>query len=158
QSLQCIPLEYFDKPIAWLEHHERVSGRGIVVFGASRGAELALLLASVHPNIKGVIALSPSSVVWNGMPKDPPMAVCSSWTLDERPVPFMPYDSSRDPTKGVGSEFTPAVQRVFYKFFQEELARKDLVEKAAIRVEHIHGPILLACGEDDTLWPAGEMG
>jgi pimeloyl-ACP methyl ester carboxylesterase len=157
QSLQCIPLEYFDKPIAWLESNGRVAGHGIVVFGASRGAELALLLASIHPNIKGVIALSPSSVVWNGMPKEPPVTVCSSWTLDDRPIPFMPYDSSRDPTKGIGSEITPAVQRVFYQFFVDELARTDAVAKAAIRVEQIHGPILLASGDDDTIWPAGEM-
>src|SRR5882724_1915790 len=63
ETLQSVPLEYFDNPIKWMEHNEKFPQRGVVILGASGGAELALLLASIKPQIKGVIALSPSSVV-----------------------------------------------------------------------------------------------
>ncbi len=153
-SLEMIPLEYFDKAIEWMEHNEKIGPGGIVVVGASRGAELALLLASTKSAIKGVIALSPSSVVWNGMPKEPPMIVCSSWSLGGRPVPFMPADPSKD----LGKDISPGGLRVIYKFFQEELIKKEAVEKAGIKVEQIHGSVLLASGHDDEIWPAEEMG
>ncbi len=154
ESLAMIPLEYFDKPIAWMRQNHKVGPGGIIAIGASRGAELALLLASVKPEIKGVIALSPSSVVWNGMPKEPPMVVCSSWSFGGEPVPFMPADLSRDIVK----EVSAGGLRAIYQLFQGELAKKDLVSKAAIKVERIQGPILLASGDDDAIWPAEAMG
>jgi len=150
ESLQLIPLEYFDKAIDWMGHNNHVRPGGIIVVGASRGAELALLLASIKPEIKGVIALSPSCVVWNGMPKQLPVLPCSSWTLGGKPVSFMPYDS----TKNMVPDDLPAV----YKLFKEQLAQNEAVEKAAIKVEQIHGPVLLASGHDDAIWPADKMG
>jgi uncharacterized protein len=153
-SLARIPLEYFDKPIAWMQTNQAVSPGGVVVVGASRGAELALVLASVRPEIRGVIALAPSSVVWNGMPEEPPMVVCSSWSLGSKPVPFMPADLHRD----LGKEISLGGLPVLYKFFQEELGKQELVAKAAIEVERIHGPVLLASGHDDAIWPAEAMG
>jgi uncharacterized protein len=154
ESLQMIRLEYFDKAIEWLRQNVQAERVGIVAVGRSRGAELALLLASARPAIRGVVAVSPSSVVWNGMPKEPPMVVCSSWSLSGKPVPFMPADPGRD----LGKELAAGGLRVIYQFFQGELAKKELVSKAAIRVEQIRGPVLLASGHDDEIWPAEEMG
>jgi dienelactone hydrolase len=148
ESLQSIPLEYFDQAIAWMETNQQAHADRVVVVGASRGAELALLLASTNPKIKGVVALSPSSVVWNGMPKELPIVPCSSWTLGGKPVPFMPYDSTKAAPKDMHD---------VYLLFQEALKQRKAVEKAAIKVERIHGPVLLASGQDDEIWPAGEM-
>jgi len=129
-----------------MEHNKKFPQSGVVILGASRGAELALLLASIKPQIKGVIALSPSSVVWFGLPKELPILPCSSWTLGGKPVPFMPYDSSR--------KIVPGDMRAMYKNIEESLAQKEAVEKAAIKVEQIHGPVLLASGHDDEICPA----
>jgi esterase/lipase len=149
ESLQLIPLEYFDEAVDWLRRNERTSSRRIVVIGGSRGAELALLLASTNPKIGGVIAISPSSVVWNGMPKEWPILPCSSWTLGGKPVPFMPFDS----TKTV----MPMEMRDVYKTFQEALNQKEAVKNASIKVEQIQGPVMLASGHDDEIWPAEQM-
>jgi dienelactone hydrolase len=154
ESLEMIPLEYFDKAIEWLQQHARAKEVGIVAVGGSRGAELALLLASSRSAIKGVVAISPSSVVWNGMPKEPPMVVCSSWSSGGKPVPFMPVDLSRD----IFREVTAGGFHAVYQFFQGELAKKDRVSQASIGVERIHGPVLLASGDADEIWPAQEMG
>ncbi len=149
ESLQLIPLEYFNKAIEWMETNKQTRIRRVVVVGISRGAELALLLGSTNPKIKGVIALSPSSVVWNGMPNELPILPCSSWTLGGKPVPFMPYDSTK--------VAAPKDVHDIYRSFQEALKQKAAVEKATIKVERIHGPVLLASGQDDEIWPAGQM-
>lgn len=149
ESLQLIPLEYFDKPIEWLQTNQQAHATRVAVFGVSRGAELALLLASSNPKVKGVIALSPSSVVWNGMPKELPIVPCSSWILRGCPVPFMPYDSTK--------VTVPKDMHDIYVSFQEALKKKHMVEEATIKVERIHGPVLLASGHDDEIWPAEEM-
>jgi dienelactone hydrolase len=149
ESLQLIPLEYFDRAIEWMAHNKKIPSGRIVVIGGSRGAELALLLAATNPKIKGVIALSPSSVVWNGMPKELPMLPCSSWTVDGKPVPYIPYDSE--------TNAMPGDMHDIYKYFQTELTKKEAVQNAAIKVERIQGPVLLASGADDALWPAADM-
>lgn len=68
-SIEQIPLEYFEKAIAWMQHSDKMRQDGIAIFGASKGAEAALLLGSRDPAIKAVIAMSPSNVVWQGLPK-----------------------------------------------------------------------------------------
>jgi uncharacterized protein len=66
QLMEEIPLEYFEKAVLWLKKQPEVNPDKIIVMGASRNAELALLIASFFPNnIHGVIAYSPSSVSWS---------------------------------------------------------------------------------------------
>ncbi len=144
ENLESIPLEYFDKPIEWMQHNTHIPSTNIVVIGASRGTEVALLLGSLKPAVKGVIAISPSSVVWSGIPKDASSGACPSWTMDGKPIPYMPLDPN-DITSGI------------YHYFVRSLARTNDVERAAIHVENIRGPILLASGQDDPICPAGEM-
>ena len=146
EYLDMIPLEYFNKPIEWMKNHEKIKRGEIAVVGGSKGAELALLLASREPEIKGVIAFAPSSVVWQGIPKVfwPPR---SSWSLNGKSVPFVPYDYSKG--------FNPNDLLGLYK---QSLTQKERLEKATIEVEKIHGPVLLLSGRDDNMWPSAEMG
>jgi uncharacterized protein len=148
-TLEEIDLEYFDKPIAWLMAGERARKGGIVVAGGSKGAELALLLASRKTEISGVIAISPSSVVWQGLPKVywPTPPVRSSWRAGGKPVAFVPYDSG----------YIPDPSRLV-DYYRRSLANQDAARAAAIPVEKINGPVLLLLGADDTLWPSAEMG
>jgi dienelactone hydrolase len=146
EYLDMIPLEYFDKPITWLGNNEKIRRAMIAVVGVSKGAELALLLASRKPQIRGVIAIAPSSVVWQGIPKTfwPPR---SSWSLGGQQVPFVPYvyGKGSDPNDVLG-------------LYRQSLMQKEQVQKAAIEVEKIGGPILLLSGQQDNLWPSAEMG
>jgi dienelactone hydrolase len=150
-ALEMIPLEYFGKAIGWMQNNERIRPNGIVVVGKSKGAELALLLASKHPDIVGVVAVVPSSVVWQGIPKTfwPAPPALSSWSLHGNPTPFVPWDYSHG--------FNPFGSGGIHKLYQQSLTQKDAVEKAAIEVEKIHGPVLLISGHDDSVWPSEEM-
>src|SRR6478672_11227292 len=61
----------------------------IVVMGGSKGAELALVAASLNKHIAGVIAFAPSSVVYEGIGSS--TASVSSWTYKDVDIPFAPY-------------------------------------------------------------------
>jgi uncharacterized protein len=145
EELDEIPLEYFTKALDWMRANEKIPN-GIVVAGGSKGAELALLLGANHPEIKGVIAVAPSSVVWQGLPKIF-WPARSSWTLAGQPLPFVPFDISK------GLDFNHLID-----LHEQSLTQKDAVEKATIEVEKINGPVLLLSGREDPMWPSGEMG
>lgn len=145
EDLCEIPLEYFAKALDWMQANQNTPN-GIVVAGGSKGAELALLLAANHPEIKGVIALAPSSVVWQGLPKNF-WPARSSWTLAGQPLPYLPFDVSK------GFDFKHLVD-----VHRQSLTQHDDAAKAAIEVEKINGPVLLLSGGEDPMWPSGEMG
>jgi uncharacterized protein len=151
ENLDLIPLEYFDKVFVWLATRPELRGKKIAVVGASKGGELALLLASKNPQICAVVAFSPISVVFQGMPKDywPPR---SSWSYKGVPVPFVPYDSNY--YFGHSEEIHKGI---LVGYYQESMKNQDAVKKAEIEVEKINGPILLFSGNQDTIWPSTEM-
>jgi len=150
-ELELIPLEYLDRALLSLRRQANLRSESVVIVGASKGAELALLLAARDATVAGVIALSPSSVVWQGLPgKSGPTHPQSSWSLNGQPVPFVPYAQ--------GESFDPADPRSIYKIYERSLAQKAAVAQATIAVEKIHGPVLLLSGSQDDLWPSGQMG
>ncbi|HEU0105511.1 MAG TPA: acyl-CoA thioesterase/bile acid-CoA:amino acid N-acyltransferase family protein, partial [Vicinamibacteria bacterium] len=61
KDLVEIPLEYFRSGIEWLRARPSVDPERIAVLGISKGGELSLLLGATWPQVKAVIALSPSS-------------------------------------------------------------------------------------------------
>jgi dienelactone hydrolase len=137
KDLVEIPLEYFRSGIEWLRARPSVDPERIAVLGISKGGELSLLLGATWPQVKAVIALSPSSVVWEGAVRDPAKSGLdalrpgrSSWSLDGKPLPFLPKVASLD---------------------QPEAAA------ATIPVEKIRGPVLLVSSRDDGMWPATVM-
>lgn len=65
-----MPLERVERGLRWLRDHPRVAARDgrVAIVGASKGAELALVLATTFPDLVGpVVAYTPSSVVWAGI-------------------------------------------------------------------------------------------
>jgi len=64
RDLVKVPVESVERAVSYL----REKGYGkVFVYGISKGAELALLSASLIPQISGAIALSPSHCIWSGM-------------------------------------------------------------------------------------------
>lgn len=139
-NVDLVPLESFEKHLALL--HERC--RRLAVLGTSRGAEAALLLGALHPEIDAVVGLSPSDVVWAALTAERPQR--SSWTLAGEPLPFVPYDDS------FMAEGDPPAYVEMYCRALERYA--DRVPAARIPVERIAGTVVLAAGGDDELWPS----
>jgi uncharacterized protein len=145
EYLDMIPLEYFDQPIEWLKNNKHTQGSRLVVIGESKGAELALLLASRKSEISGVVAFVPSAVVFQGMPKNywPPR---SSWSYRGEPIPYVPYDLSNIPDPND-----------VLSIYRNSLKQQEAVRRAFIPATRIKGPILLLSAADDRMWPSVEM-
>ncbi|HKS36002.1 MAG TPA: alpha/beta fold hydrolase, partial [Verrucomicrobiae bacterium] len=66
KELSGVPAEYLTNAVSWLQTRERVDPARIGVIGHSRGAEAAFVMAALRPDVRAVVAVAPSSVVWPG--------------------------------------------------------------------------------------------
>ena len=104
-NLERIPLEYFARAARWLDRRSGADPARLVVVGGSRGAEAALLLASLYPHLfAGAIGLSPSAFVKQGYDPHVLNTKIAAWTLHGRPIV---YRSAAHPHGG-----TIPVQRI----------------------------------------------
>jgi dienelactone hydrolase len=93
QQLEAIPLEYFGMALLWMRDRPEILPDQIAVMGVSRGAELALQLGSMYPQIKAVVAYAPANVRYR--------SCCGgnlfpyAWTWKGAPLPFVGLDRYR---------------------------------------------------------------
>src|SRR5438128_4310415 len=138
KQLRNVPLEYVFKALDWLEARPEVRADRIAVMGESRGAELALMIGSLRPDVAGVIAYSPQELRWAAVGGGD-----AAWTLNGVPLPY---------AEGAYNRATPMSQ------FTDILdGPVDVRNAAAIEVEHIHGPVLLISSRADALSPSARM-
>ena len=89
RELKRIPLEYFARALRWLQRQPGVDPSKLVILGASRGGEAALLLGATYPRlIHAVAAYVPSAVVFGSFPNGGSPA----WTLRGKAVPYIQRD------------------------------------------------------------------
>lgn len=156
-TLQGIPVEYFRSATEWMRGRPEVDSGFLGLFGVSRGAEAALLVGATYPEVKAVVARSPSHVLWEGvtarhLPGGP------AWTYEGKPLPYVPnripaWFLARyawDTLVGDPLRQTP--------LFTYDLQAYGDTSRAEIAVENIHGPVLLLSGRDDQIWPSSFMG
>lgn len=151
-TLVEIPLEYFERAFAWLSDQAEIIPDQFAVLGGSKGAEAALLLGSKYPQVKAVIAFSPSSVVWQGIPArrfDLGTDVRSSWSEKGMGLPYLPYPSSINKWQLMRLRL-----REMHEAALQSVGDDDEV---VIPVENTGGAILLLSGTRDSLWPATLM-
>ena len=147
KEVDRIALEGVHKAIEDAASNPKVNGKCIAVLGGSKGGELALLLASYYPDIKAVIGLVPGNAVFVAHTSTGDTA---SFSLNGRQLPFVPIPQSAVP-------FLLPPNRNLRLAFDEMVKDKAAVEKAAIAVERINGPILLVSARHDEIWPSMEM-
>jgi uncharacterized protein len=126
---------------------ERVS-----LLGVSKGAEAALVLSTLSDCADAVIALAPTSVAWAnvGPGRDGRERPCrSSWTWQEQPLPFVPYDDSWTQAEPEG------VPVSVLGWYESSLAAyADRLPAAAIPVEKSAADLVLVAGGADRMWPS----
>jgi dienelactone hydrolase len=142
--LELIPLETFGSAISWLQRQAGVDSGRIGIVGVSKGAEAALLAATRDPRIGAVVAGAPSSVAWQGASFDRDGDFASSWTERGRPLDHLRYGRWKWWTG-----MSPILA--------ESLKTLPSHPGAAIPIERTIAPVLLVCGEADTLWPSCPM-
>jgi uncharacterized protein len=153
-NLRRVPLEYFQTAFHWLSSQKNiVIPDNYALIGLSRGAELALLLGSRYPEIKTVIAIDPSSVVFPGPPNsilDALRKQHSAWSSGGLEVPFVHIPYSWTTIRGMFSG-----KRT--QMFEDALKDSLQVNAAAIPVEKINSNVLLVSFKRDQVWPSTLM-
>lgn len=130
--LREIPVEDVGRALAWLQSQPFVDREHIGVWGGSKGGELALLSASHYPELHAVVSQYGSPMMWYGWRGDPPKPPTSSWSIDGKPTPYVPYRPGPQQLVGIDApQFIP--------------------------IERINGPILFVAGADDKEWPSLPM-
>ena len=148
--LDRIALDPFDDLIATLSADPAVDARCIFVLGASKGGELALLLAADNPRLTAVAALVPSHVVFQSSRIT--LQRHSSWRRGDAPLAFVPYPRlSMATLRGVLG------LSGYRKMHEAALAHDSAVTQAAIPVERITAPLFLAGSSNDSIWPSDMM-
>lgn len=144
-----LPLERISIARDWLSKQHEADVKRLAIVGASKGSEFGLLAASRYPWVKAVVACVPTSVVWGafGVASEGDEAAFTFAGKSLSGVPYGDYD---------------AVMR--HDITSAERHRRDyasagsaLIDKAAIPVERIGGPILLISGARDAIWPSDPM-
>lgn len=155
-NLRQIPIEYVQRAIRWLQQQTMVHPDQIALFGRSKGAELALVTASLVQQVRAVIASSPSSTVNLGtstaFADSDTFSPQSSWSFQGEPLPFVPWTEEQS---NQAKELLFAAQRIDH-IHAETWAACEWLEDATIPVEKINGPILFLSSDDDHWWPAAE--
>ncbi len=145
QKLDRIALEGVHAAIIQAARDPAIDGRCIAVVGGSKGAELALLLASRYPDIKAVVALAPGNAVFVGITD---ALTTSSFSHNGEALPFVPFPWSAT---------LPLLRGDKRKVFDIMSEDKAAIERALIPVEKINGPVFLMSGTRDEYWAATEM-
>lgn len=145
ENLEHIPLEHLLSGLNLLAAHPNTDGDRLGLFGVSKGAEAGLLVAAQTDALEAVVLGAPSSVVWPGINwMMGGSSSKSSWAMNGEPLEMLPYGPF-DWEVGV------------YSLYRGGLDQLGDHPGSIIPVEQATAPILLICGENDTLWPACDM-
>ena len=145
ENLDRISLDGVHAAIVKAAQDPRVDGRCIAIVGGSRGAELALLLASHYPDINAVVAIVPGSAVFPALTD---AMTTPGFSLNDQPLPFVPMTWGATPDLLVGN-LRGAIETIMH----DEAA----MQRAAIAVEKINGPVQFVSASRDEMWPSKEM-
>lgn len=144
-ELERIPIEYVEHGLTFLRLQPDVDSLRVGVGGVSKGGELALLIASMHEEVRAVAAFVPSGLVFQSIAEGFPTT--SSWSYRGSEVPFVPYGAVESP-RALADYYIAGIER----------ADPATLEAATIPVERIAGPVLILSGREDNLWPSTMLG
>jgi dienelactone hydrolase len=149
-----IPVDRLNTAFEWLQHRPEVDAARVALLGASKGAEFVLIAASKFKWITSVVAIVPSDVVWEGWGPGVEPGTRSSFALDGKALPFVPYLEFAQELDGFCTGRDVRMRR-----FQDKgrAANPLAAVKARIAVEEFRGPLLAIAGHDDQVWASGMM-
>ena len=151
----AIPVDYVEYAVKWLQNDCPVEIHSIGMTGLSLGAAYTLVAASLIPDISCAVSVSGFDFVVEGCKSMVIRQHRSYFTFHGEDVPYEPAEAlshlpatlkawKKDPRYG-----SKAMNRFYYNE-----CFKDRTEKSRIKVENIHGDVLLMSpGYDDT-WPS----
>lgn len=149
-TLTEVALEDVGAALHWLLRRPEVNGDRTAVVGRSRGAELALQVATLYEEAGPVVGFSASGVRWTG--HDPASSTPrSAWSWHGRALPYLVPDQHA--VEAAWRTSPIALRGAFESALRDDGAQ----DRATIPVENISAPMLLVSGGDDRMWPAQQL-
>jgi dienelactone hydrolase len=151
-ALRDVPVEYFGTALDLLRRHPAIDGHRIGIMGASKGGEAALLIGSMHADLRAVVSVVGSGLLTQGISQDviggsfveimtTPVA---TWTYQGRELPYLPNVLTERIQAALAADAPIAL-----KWAMPDLWNDDPNPDVIIPVEQIRGAVLLVSGEDD---------
>ncbi len=161
-----IPVERIVDGIHAFAARDGVDPDRLVVVCVSVGTEGALAaLAYSGLAVRGVVAISSSSVVWQALSEEGRPPKTSSWSYEGRLLPWVPMHGEKLLPEMLRHALTSRLSRRprptaihLRKAYEPGLRDAEAAARAAIPVEGIDAPLLVISGRDDAMWPSEEMG
>lgn len=151
-ELNRVPLEFFAD---FLEYAE-LNDTDITLLGASKGAELGLLLTNYYDEINNLILYTPSSYVFMGLSFEGDMA--SSWTYDGEELPYIDLSQSDfGAFARTMFDFIVLNPVKYRETYESAVEMNDNSETARINTDNFDGQALLIAGGDDAMWQGDVM-
>lgn len=144
-GLDRIELSGVLQAIANTRTNPAVDAEKLSVLGVSKGAELALVLASRSAQISTVVAVVGSEVVF-ASPEW--YSTGSSWSWQGQAIPFVPFD---------WRSALPLLQGNIRQGHEIALQNQQAYQQALIPVQQMQANVLFISGTADELWPSSEM-
>ena len=149
-TLVNIPVETIGHALDALAARPDVDASRIGIMGGSKGGELALLAASIYPQIKAIVAMVPSPFAFMGLGANNVPEGCS-WSYKGAPLPCIPPDAAAG--RALGASFRPGNAIALKPLYDASRAADPKVTQAAMfSLEKIQGPVLCIAAADDQLW------
>jgi alpha-beta hydrolase superfamily lysophospholipase len=166
ESMRAIPVEILGEASDAFTALDAVDDHRLVVWSVSVGTGLALsALSGTFPRpLRGVVAASPTDVVWQALGASGPPPKASSLSRESQELPWLRIRGERL----VGQMLFHALTRRLpgrrrstamrlYPAFDRTKDDPTTVAAAVIPVERIAVPMLLVAGTGDAMWPSPEM-
>jgi dienelactone hydrolase len=165
-AMRAIPVEILADATDAFTALDAVDADRLVVWSVSVGTGLALsALSGAFPRpVRGVVAVSPTDVVWQALGAGGPPPKASSLSRDSQELPWLRMHGERL----VGQMLVHALIRHvpgrrrstamrLYPAFDRTKTDPTTVAAATIPVERIDAPMLLVAGTGDAMWPSLAM-
>jgi len=150
-TLENIPLETLEEAMHWLNQQPIVKKDYFGLIGASRGGELAILAASVFPQIKAVVGYTPSGVIWGGIGDEQVPA----WTYRGKPFPYLMMMTNEEQHKLFLEAQEKSTTYIDEPSFLYSLKmQQSRIPEATIPVEKSKAAFLLIGNPQDGVWPS----
>ena len=146
ERLEGIRLETFQRGLAWLRAQPQVDSSRLAMMGWSRGSEATQLMAIRNPSIKAIVLGMPGNAVWPGFSWDAPWQQFGApWTWEGEALPYLD-------TSGV-----QMFGRDMDEVNRDLVALQEQQPDAVIPIEEVGVPVLMICGEADSVWASCPM-
>ena len=153
-QIRRIPIEFFSNVITYINKHFS-SLHPLTLLGASKGAELSLILSEYYSEIDNLILIAPSAYRFQGWDM---MNDVSSWTYNNKDLSYISLKNASIIEKvKINLQYALRLTVKEKSYHDSAIENSPNIEEARIKAEKFKGNILILLGKEDGMWNSYSM-